>query len=271
MAEERRRQIVELLALEGRVRVDELARRFDVSVVTIRKDLVELEDRGLLQRTHGGAIYVHKSRFSLSFLEKLQFQLPEKEAMARAALEFIKEGDTLILDAGSTTLALAQLIKDQFRKLFVITCSIPVALELSYTSWDVLLVGGQVRHHSLALIGPVGVTTLENYHAEKAFLGTTGLTLKQGYSTPNPLDAQMKQAIMRAADETYILGDSSKIGHAALATFARIDQASMLITDTEAPRDFLAALEERGIAYTLGDPSAQPLPVSDEERAIVTG
>ena len=107
MAEERRRQIVELLSSEGRVRVEELARRFDVSVVTIRKDLVELEDRGLLQRTHGGAVYVHKSRFSLSFLEKLQLQSQEKQAIATAAMQYIKEGDTLILDAGSTALALA--------------------------------------------------------------------------------------------------------------------------------------------------------------------
>jgi DeoR family transcriptional regulator of aga operon/DeoR family fructose operon transcriptional repressor len=264
MAEERRRDIVELLASEGRVRVEELAKRFDVSVVTIRKDLVELEDRGLLQRTHGGAVYVHKSRFSLSFLEKLQLQSHEKQAIAAAAMQYIKEGDTLILDAGSTTLALAQLIKHQFRRLFIITCSIPVALELSDTSWELLLVGGQVRHHSLALIGPAGVTTLENYHADKAFVGTTGLTLPHGYSTPNPLDAQMKQAILHSADETYVVTDSTKIGHPALAKFAQLDEVKVLVTDTAAPRDFLNALDERGIAYALADPLANTLPTEKE-------
>lgn len=263
MAEERRRQIVEILASDGRVQVDELAKRFDVSAVTIRKDLVDLEDRGLLQRTHGGAVYVHKSRFSLSFLEKLQLQSQEKQAVAATAMKYIKEGDTLILDAGSTALALAQLLKGEFRKLSIITCSIPVALELSLTSWDLFLVGGQVRHHSLALIGPAGVTTLENYHADKAFVGTTGLTLKQGYSTPNPLDAQMKQAILRAADATYVITDSTKIGHSALAKFAQLEEVSMLITDTSAPGDFLDALDERGIAYALGQPLAGPLSVHE--------
>jgi DeoR family transcriptional regulator of aga operon/DeoR family fructose operon transcriptional repressor len=206
---------------------------------------------------HGGAVYVHKSRYSLSFFEKVQFQAREKHAIAAAALEFINEGDTIILDAGSTTLALAELIKNQFRKLFVITCSIPVALELSHTSWDLMLIGGQVRHHSLALIGPAAVTTPENYHADKAFLGTTGPTLKQGYSTPNPLDAQIKQAILRATDEAYILADSSKIGHAALARFAQFEEAKALITDTGAPQDFLAEFQRRGLRCVLGDPETE--------------
>jgi len=258
MAEERRRLIVELLELEGRVHVEQLAERFDVSPVTIRKDLVELEDRGLLQRVHGGAIYVHKSRYSLSFFEKVRFRAREKHAIAEAALEFINEGDTIILDAGSTTLALSELIKNRFRKLFVITCSIPVALELSHTTWDLMLVGGQVRHHTLAVIGPAAVSMLENYHVDKAFLGTTGLTLKQGYSTPNPLDAQMKQAILRATDEAYVLADSSKIGHTALARFARFDEAKVLITDTSAPPDFLAEFQRRGLRYALAKPETEP-------------
>ena len=154
MSEDRRRQIIERIEAEGRVRVEDLSEKFEVSQVTIRKDLADLEERGLLQRTHGGAVFVHKSRFNPSFLEKVQLQAAQKQAIARKAVEFIEEGDAIILDAGSTTLALAQVMKDRFRRLVVITSSIPIALELSHTTWDLIIVGGQLRQHSLALIGP---------------------------------------------------------------------------------------------------------------------
>jgi DeoR/GlpR family transcriptional regulator of sugar metabolism len=255
MSEERRREIVALLEVEHRVRVEELAQRFDVSEVTIRKDLSELEARGLLQRTHGGAVLVHKSRFNPSFLEKLELHAAEKHAIACAALEHIREGDALILDAGSTTLALARVMRGQFRHLTVITSSVPIALELAHAGWDLILVGGQVREHSLALIGPVAVNTLASFHADKAFLGATGVTLSDGYSTPNPLDAQLKQAMMRAANERYVLTDSSKLGHGVLANYARLEDITLLITDANAPADFIAALQQRGIAYKLARPA----------------
>lgn len=251
MSEERRREIVELLEIEGRVRVEELAHRFDVSEVTIRKDLSDLEERGLLQRTHGGAVLAHKSRFNPSFLEKRKLHAAEKRAIAEAALSHIHEGDTVILDAGSTTLALAQLMQDRFRHLTVLTCSVPIALELAHTSWDLILIGGQMRQHSLAVIGPSAVEMLGHYHADKAFLGATGVTLRDGYSTPNPHDAQLKRAIICAADAAYILTDSSKLGHAVLASYARLEDTKLLITDNRAAPEFLDALDKRNIAYLL--------------------
>lgn len=254
MSEERRREIIALLETERRVRVEDLARRFDVSEVTIRKDLSELEARGLLQRTHGGAVLVHKSRFNPSFLEKLALHAAEKRAIAHTALEYICEGDALILDAGSTTLALAKAMLGRFRHLTVITSSVPIALELAHAGWDLILTGGQVREHSLALIGPAAVNTLEGFHVDKAFLGATGVTLRDGYSTPNPLDAQLKQAMMRAADESYVLTDSSKLGRGVLANYARLEEVKLLITDAHAPADFLASLQQRGIAYKLARP-----------------
>ncbi len=262
MSEHRRREIIELLEAERRVRVEDLAKRFDVSEVTIRKDLAELEARGLLQRIHGGAAPVHKSRFNPSFLEKLELHAAEKRAIARAALEHIQEGDAIILDAGSTTLALARAMLGRFRHLTIITSSVPIALELAHTGWDLILTGGQVREHSLALIGPTAVSALAGFHVDKAFLGATGVTLHDGYSTPNPLDAQLKQAMLRAADEGYVLTDSSKLGHGVLANYARLEEIKLLITDANAPADFIAALQRRGIAYKL----ARPIVDSNGER-----
>jgi len=249
-AEERRRLIIELLEREGEVAVDALAQRFGVSQVTIRKDLHELEERGILHRTHGGAIPVHKSLFNPSFYEKLNFKRQEKQAIAWAALELIQEGDSIILDAGSTTLALARLLRHRFRRLYVITNSMPVALELSKSGFDVLLTGGQMRHHSLALIGPAAVDMLRHYHVDKAFLGATGVD-DQGYSTPNPIEAQTKRALLQAASVAYVLADSSKLGQPTLARFAALEEVALLITDAAAPADFLSRLDARGLRYLL--------------------
>ncbi|MWR36304.1 DeoR family transcriptional regulator, partial [Helicobacter pylori] len=159
--EDRRRKIVELLEQRGSVLVEDLAAEFQVSQMTIRKDLTELEGRGLLHRTHGGATYTHKSLFNPSFREKIHLQQAEKQAIVKAALEHIEEGDTLILDADSTTLTLVRLMKRYFRSLYIITNSIPIASELVDTHFELLLTGGQVRHHSMALIGPAAVRTPE--------------------------------------------------------------------------------------------------------------
>src|SRR3954447_8737752 len=144
--EPRRQQIINLLEETGTLNVSELADRFGVSVVTIRKDLDDLEAEGLLQRTFGGAVFSHRSRFNRSFLERAQQHRQEKLAIAAAALEYIKDGDTILLDAATTTLALAELLKEQVKAAFIITCSVPAALELSSAGYDILLLGGMVRN-----------------------------------------------------------------------------------------------------------------------------
>jgi DeoR/GlpR family transcriptional regulator of sugar metabolism len=250
-AEDRRHQILRLLEHEGNVKVENLAERFAVSQVTIRKDLAELEEQGLLQRTYGGAVFSHRSRFNISFIERVQLKAGQKEGIARAAIEHIHEGDTIILDGGTTTLSLAAALVGRFRSLYVITNSVPASLELARAGYELLLVGGQVRNHSLTLIGPVAVRTLENFHADRAFLGTSGTTLTHGHSTPNPLDAEVKRAMIRSADESYVLTDSSKFGHACLATYAGLEEVSLIITDSNIAQPFVEAFNKRGVAYEL--------------------
>ena len=231
----------------------DLSRRFEVSEVTIRKDLAELEERGVLHRTHGGASLAYKSRFNLSFMEKERLNSESKMAIAEAALAFVDEGDAVILDGGSTILALARRMKERFRQLVVITCSMPIALELSQTNWDVVLVGGQVRQHSLIMLGPVALRTLRDYQADKCFLGATGVTLERGYSTPNPQDAELKRGILHAATSSFVLTDSSKLGHPALVTYAQLDEVDMLITDSSAPASFVEAMTKRKLGFKLAE------------------
>jgi DeoR/GlpR family transcriptional regulator of sugar metabolism len=249
--EQRRSQIITLLEQKGSVLVDDLVGQFEVSHVTIRKDLTELEERGLLHRTHGGATYAHKSLFNPSFGEKINLQQTEKQAIARVALEYIEEGDTVILGAGSTVLTLAHLMKNRFRSLYIITNSVPIAVELVDTRWDILLTGGQVRQHSMALIGPAAARNLESYHADKAFIGSTGVSAEMGYTTPNPYMSEITQAIIKAADGVYALVDSSKLARSTLARFAKLEEVDLLITDEAAPKDFLEAMQQKQCKYHL--------------------
>lgn len=248
---ERRRAILDLLETQGEKTVEELARLFGVSQVTIRNDLADLEARGLVQRTYGGAVPARKALFNPSFEEKKRHQLEAKRAIAQRALEEISEGDTLILDAGSTTLVLAGLLKHRFRRVFVLTNSLPVALELQGSGLEVLVLGGGMRHHSLALIGPATVRTLSWYRADKAFLGATGVDRK-GYSTPNPLEAETKRAMLEAAGKAYILADASKLDRPTLARFAGLEEA-VLVTDAGADPRVLQIYREAGATLLVAE------------------
>src|SRR6266446_3422620 len=276
----RRQQMLNLLEETGTLNVGELADRFGVSLVTIRKDLDELGAEGLLERTFGGAVFTHRSRFNRSFLQLALEHRQEKLAIAAAALEYVQDGDTIILDAGTTTLALAQLLKEHVKSAFVITCSVPAALELSSAGYDILLLGGIVRNKSLALLGRETLTILERYRADKAFLGSSGFTAKRGHSTPNPDDAQIKEAIMRATDETYVLVDSSKYGHDCLTSFARLRDVDLTITDSHLSRQKAAILEAAGARLCIVDvakanlaceaagPKAEQTPSRDKAKPL---
>ena len=267
--EPRREQILNLLEETGTLSVGELVDRFALSVVTIRKDLDALASEGLLQRTFGGAVFSHRSRFNKSFLERARHHSQQKYAIASAALEYIQDGDTIILDAGTTTLALAQLLREQVKSAFVITCSVPAALELSCAGYDILLLGGMVRNKSLALLGRETLTILERYRADKAFLGSSGFTAGVGHCTSNSEDSQIKEAIIRASEQTYVLVDSSKYGRNCLTSFTRLRDVDLTITDSQLTRSKQKALEKAGAKLRIADLAIVARNSAAEESAII--
>jgi DeoR family transcriptional regulator, fructose operon transcriptional repressor len=268
-AEPRREQILKLLEKIGISSVGELADRFALSVVTIRKDLDDLASEGLLQRTFGGAVFSNGSLFNSSFRESARQHGQQKHAIATAAMEYIQDGDTVILDAGTTTLALAQLLREQVKSAFIITCSVPAALELSSAWYDILLLGGIVRNKSLALLGRETLTILERYRADKAFLGSTGFTAKRGHGTPNFEHAQIKEAIIRASEQTYVLVDSSKYGHNCLSSFTRLRDVALTITDSQLTRSKQKALENAGAKLRIADLDVGTPDSTTENPAVI--
>ena len=177
--------------------------------------------------------------------------------MLEAAASYIHEGDSIILDSGTTTLSLAKAWSENSAPSFVITNSVPAALELTKAGYELLLVGGQVRNHSLALIGPMGVKNLESFHVDRAFMGTSGISLSHGYSTPDSLDAQMKHAMIRIADKAYVLTDSSKFGHNCMVSFARCSDIHLTLTDSGTSPKVLKDFKQHGLDIRVVGPNGE--------------
>ncbi|WP_406677987.1 DeoR/GlpR family DNA-binding transcription regulator [Moorella sp. ACPs] len=245
---QRRKIIIDKINSGMPLSVSELSRELGVSPMTIRRDLSSLEKEGLLTRTHGGAVPVGGgSEEEPSFDEKLNRFPAEKLAIARKAAELIKDGDTILLNAGTTVTALARLLKDR-QNLTVVTNTVNIAMELAQSEGiNLVLTGGNMRTRSYAMVGTLTERVLREIHVQKAFLGVNGISIEHGLTTPNMTEAHTNSLMIKAADEIIVLADHSKIGRVTLSRFAPIEAVSTLITDRAAPPDFIEELVRRGI------------------------
>ncbi|BBH24164.1 DeoR family transcriptional regulator [Paenibacillus baekrokdamisoli] len=252
--EERKRQIAEYVHQQGRASVQELANNFQVSESTVRRDLKDLEVQELLQRTHGGAVAVMQNdNIEPSFLEKEDRFQQQKLAIARTALSFIREGDTIMLDSGTTTYHLAKLLKN-FQRLTVVTNSVMVAQELANEkNIELLLTGGTLRPETLAMVGPFAERAIESVHVDKLFLATNGFDSEAGLTTPNLIEAATKKRMIRSADQVFLLADHSKFGKISFSRFGDPEDVTTLITDSLASPAILQVFEEIGIVVALAD------------------
>lgn len=255
LAEERRRQVLQWLEQEGRVQVTEVARRLAVSPMTVRRDLERLEADGLLVRTHGGALPVGVTTpRELPYASKRARQVEAKRKIGRLAASLVRAGETVILDAGSTTLEIARHLPPRIT-LKVVTNDLLIARELADRKGiDVYLTGGQVRQGVYSLQGPETEAYLRATHVDRAFLGADGVDAVYGLSTTNRQKVPVKQAMLAAAERTYVVADHSKLGRRAFARFAGIGEAGALICDDQARAacaSQLAALEETGLEVLL--------------------
>jgi DeoR/GlpR family transcriptional regulator of sugar metabolism len=253
-APERQEQIAEMVATAGRVRVAELAVRFGVSPVTIRKDLLVLEGEARVMRTHGGAIAPRASdRPEPAFEVRERRQRDEKWRIGSAAAALIADGESIVFDASTTALYVARHLKDRatWHQLTVVTNSIRIALELAgHPGITVLMLGGRVRAEALSVVGPLGDGVFRRVNVQKAFVGAVGLTMEAGLSDAMEEEAQIKRSMVAAAREVYAVVDHTKFGRTASATFCRADRLTGVITDEQAPADLVAALEGLGVSVT---------------------
>ena len=253
-AQERQRHIARLVEEHGRVRVGDLAARFGVSTVTIRKDLVELERQGLLVRAHGGALSAGRDHAERAFDIRERLQRDEKDAIGALAASLVDDGESIALDASTTALALARHLKvaRPWANLTVITNGLRIAAELAgYPGITVVMPGGFVRWEALSVVGPLGDGLFRKVNVQKAFLGAAGFSLESGLSDATEEEAQIKRGMADAAQEVIGIVDSSKWGRSAFATFCRLSDLRAVVADEDAPAPTIAELRSRGIEVHL--------------------
>lgn len=250
--EHRRRQLIDHLREHGVANVAELATDLRVSPSTVRRDLHMLEDQGWLQRTHGGAVLPEVSAsFEPPYTEKLGRMASEKRAIARLAAEHVGEGEVVILDSGSTTLALALELKRR-RRLTVITTDLKIGEGLcGVPSFEVIVVGGRVRPEFYAMVGPFAEQTLRQVHANVAFLGADAIDLHRGVSNASLDEVPIKQLAIAAADRTVLIADHTKFGRESLAKVADLTRFDLVITDAGLDPILRAAIRDAGIELAV--------------------
>jgi DeoR/GlpR family transcriptional regulator of sugar metabolism len=247
---ERRQYILEALRRDGKVLATELSGALSVSEDTIRRDLRELADAGLLQRVHGGAL--PSSPATASYTARQQQAPLAKAAIAQAAVQLVRPGQTIILDGGTTTLQVAQRLPPNLRAT-VITNSPPIAVALAeHAGVEVILLGGRLFKHSLVTVGAATVEVLQQMRVDLCMLGICSLDIDAGISTPDYEEAQVKRAMIASAAEVAALASAEKLGTAVPYIVGPITDLSYLVTERAIPDETLAPYRARGITVIRG-------------------
>lgn len=245
-ATERHQQILTTARADGRVDVAALARDLEVTPETIRRDLTTLERHGLLRRVHGGAIPVERLGFEPGVADRESRLAGQKERIAKLALDELPDGGAIILDAGTTTIRLAELLPAD-KELTVVTHSLPVAMLLATRPNITLhLLGGLVRGRTLAAVGPWAERAMSDIFADVAFLGTNGITVERGLTTPDLAEAGVKRALVAASRRTVVLADHTKFGRSDFAQVAPLSAVDTVISDADLDLELADEIEAGG-------------------------
>jgi DeoR family transcriptional regulator of aga operon len=252
LLEERRRRICDLLREHGRVTVEDLSRRFNTSAVTIRLDLDALEGIGALMRTRGGAL-ARRENDDLPILVKQTLHHAEKIRIASTAAALIQDGETIILDSGTTTAEIARQIRAlNLKTLNVITNALNIAMLLAdVRAVQLIMPGGLLRRNSNSLSGHIAEAAIENLRADRLFLGADGLDPQIGLMTPHLAEAQLNARMIHISRQVVAVADSSKLMRRNISVIATVDQLHMLITDSAARADVVEELRRRGVDVRL--------------------
>jgi DeoR family fructose operon transcriptional repressor len=248
-AAERQQAMTQLVRERGRISVVELSERYDVTTETVRRDLSILEDRNLVRRVHGGAVPADALTLIEAGLQDRDVaRIEQKQRIAAAAVELLPHADsTVIIDAGSTTVRLSRLLPANLR-MTVVTHAVPIAAQLAGAPQiELHLLPGRVRRHTHAAVGPETVEALDKIRADLAFIGTNGITLDHGLSTPDRTEAAVKRAIIERARLVVVLADASKIGVERTIKFAEVSAIDTLVTDKEITASDRRSFERAGV------------------------
>lgn len=255
LAIERRMVLADLVRRNPVVTVDDLARRFNVSAQTIRRDFQALEQQGLLTRTYGGAVTnvddaLHLSR-EHAFRAREEERAVQKQAIARAAVSLVEPESTVIFDASTTVLQLARMLPVDIEMTAIVN-ALPIASELSRrTNVTLTMIGGTLRHTSVSFTGPISETSLSRLFADTAFISARGLALQRGLTEANPSESALKEMMVNNATRVVALIDSSKLGRTSLSLFAPFSSLDILVTDEGADTGIVEQVRAAGVEVLI--------------------
>lgn len=252
LSEERRKRVLQIIKENGSAAVTDLSSLMNVSTMTIRRDIAHLASQGLVVKTHGGAVWPTGSTASEPRYEaKAEVNVREKQRIGVAAAEMVRDGETVLLDSGSTTYQIARSLRGK-RGLTVVTNDLVIASDLSKSaSISLLLVGGSVRPGIFSTVGPYAEEMLRQLSVDKAFLAADAVNLEKGILNSNPEEVPVKRLMVRAGRETILVVDHSKFDKLGLSFVCDIEDVDMIITDSGVHPEIAAELRERGLAVKI--------------------
>lgn len=248
LAQERYDEIMRLLNKEGTVKTSQLIKEFKVSLETVRRDLEFLEKSKKLKRVYGGAIQINPSREYKDFtLREKEFN-PQKAKIAEKALKFITDGQAIALDAGTTTLILARMLKERFKNLTIVTNSLIIAEELvGFSEFDVVLTGGKVSLKDYAVSGIIAEQTIENFFFDVCFITASGISLKAGITDYSLNTVQIQRKLIESSQKTIVLADNRKFSSISIVKACNFSDINIIISDDELSKDVIKQYKENGI------------------------
>lgn len=228
LSSERFDRILDIVNTKGNVKVFEIVEKLGVSESTIRRDIIQLDKKGLLKKIHGGATSVNKNYLNTesSLNERLSRNLDEKIKIAKFCATLIEDNDTIFIDAGTTTKYIIEYI--EAKNILVVTNSIHHAIELSKKKIKTIITGGEIRLLTEATQGPFAIELLSKLHFDKSFLGANGFSLRTGFTTPSPNEAEVKKLVIKQSKKSYILADSSKENIITMTHFANFENVALV-------------------------------------------
>lgn len=249
--DERRNKIIEILNKQGKVKVNELSKMFEISEVTTRNDLAKLESMGMLERVHGGAVSTYRAYYRMSISERMKTNASEKRRIAAEVASMLSDDDTLMISSGTTSLYVLEELK-KLRNLTVVTNAIYFSQEsVNFRDLNMILLGGIVDPRDQLTYGDNVINQLNRYKADKFILSVDGVSCDDGITTYHYLDAEINRQMIVRAKKTIVVADYTKIGRTSFAHIAPLEDIDILITNKNANEDEIQEIKDRGVEVSL--------------------
>ncbi|CAN7254579.1 DeoR/GlpR family DNA-binding transcription regulator [Paenibacillus sp. LjRoot56] len=251
--EDRRMTILNHLEMEGKVQVHHLSELLTVSTETVRRDLDRLEKEGKLRKVYGGAVKMRMEMVEPPFLNRVQMMKPEKAAIGKLAASLVQDGETIMLDNGTTTIEIVPFLNDK-TNVTLITNSIPILnLAMETFRGRIIFAGGEVNQECRAVTGTLTDQLLDQFKVNKTFISASGISLTDGITDFHLAEAVISRKMMQRAEECILIADHSKFGLSTFARVAKLEEISMVITDAGCPREWVDTMEGLGIEVRISE------------------